>query len=77
MSEKLWVHVKSVGGHQAMYVDGQKELEDFGGIDIVEAFDILIEKMAGEACTLEFTYEDLLGELPDEIEREDVSILLT
>jgi len=67
MIRKLFVHVKSMDGHQAMYVNGQKEIEDFSMIDIVEALDILIEKMAGNACILEFTHEELLDEFPDKI----------
>ena len=58
MNKKLWVHIRSSELHQALYIDGKREFED-DSIDVVEAFDVLKEKMNGEPCIVDFTNEDL------------------
>lgn len=87
MGEKvktLWVHVRSSGSYQALYIDGIKEIEG-EQIDIIEAFDLLAEKMNDEPHILDYTYEDIDEEedpfdnavdrdfeFPETIKKEDV-----
>jgi len=71
MCKKLWVHVISHDLRQALYVNGVKEFED-DSIDVVEAFDILKEKMNGEPCEIGFTDDDVEFFLDDELNFDDV-----
>jgi len=57
-AKTLWVHIRSAGSYQALYIDGIKEIEG-EQIDIVEAFDLLAERTNNEAYILDYTYEDI------------------